>query len=247
MVMRKTILAVDSEQKTLTEVEQVISAFDKEEYEILLCQEGKKALELIAVRYLDLVITAIDVGDIDGLDILKAAKEHQLPVLVLTSRSDAETKEMIRAHYRPLGYLEKPLDKGILTQHFNALFYAKGQFLREIPSAIVAALFTELCSNVNNSIVILDSFLNVVWINNVLEKKGFSAEQIKGAKSYRVFANRDTPQGDHPTMVAIKTGIRQEKTFKGNDGNPCHLTSIPVKNRVGELLYVIEVGESSQG
>ena len=48
MVMRKTILAVDSEQKTLTEVEQVISAFDKEEYEILLCQEGKKALELIA-------------------------------------------------------------------------------------------------------------------------------------------------------------------------------------------------------
>ncbi len=121
-----TILVVDDEPNYLV----VLSELLKEEgFEVFTAPTGKKGLEIIEEVDLDVVITDMQMPEMDGLTFLKKAKEKiaDMPVIVITAFAEVEkaVEAMTAGAY---SYLAKPFsnDELIITlnkaaQHFSLI------------------------------------------------------------------------------------------------------------------------------
>ncbi len=121
-----TILVVDDEPNYLV----VLSELLKEEgFEVFTAPTGKKGLEIIEEVDLDVVITDMQMPEMDGLTFLKKAKEKiaDMPVIVITAFAEVEkaVEAMTAGAYN---YLAKPFsnDELIITlkkaaQHFSLI------------------------------------------------------------------------------------------------------------------------------
>ena len=95
----RTILAVDDSRTHLSVIGKHLASAG---YLPVLCDNGAEALDLIAARGFDLVLLDLEMPGISGIDILaeiRGARETaDLPVIVLTGRSDAATEaDVLRA------------------------------------------------------------------------------------------------------------------------------------------------------
>ena len=109
------VLVVDDEPSLRAGVASILSSSG---YEVDQAADGALALERIADRPPDLVVTDLDMPNLDGLGLLTALRERDrdLPVLVLTSA--VELKSAIAAMRAGASdYLTKPVD-------FDALLLA---------------------------------------------------------------------------------------------------------------------------
>ncbi len=121
-----TILVVDDEPNYLI----VLSELLKEEgFEVFTAPTGKKGLEIIEEVDLDVVITDMQMPEMDGLTFLKKAKEKiaDMPVIVITAFAEVEkaVEAMTAGAYN---YLAKPFsnDELVITlnkaaQHFSLI------------------------------------------------------------------------------------------------------------------------------
>ena len=241
--MRKKILTVDNDENILDSIESIFQSMDEEEYLFFSTTSGKKALELIRKYKPDLVITAIDIGDIDGIDIIKASRKQKIPSIVLSSRVDKETVDMIKCYYKPDAYLKKPLEKPQLYGAVKNLLMKKTDVIKGIPEDKMEDLLKGICNNIDQGIAIIDKDFNIVWVNDSLEKKGFLFENVVGKKSYQVFDNMDHPEPGNPSVSAFNNKHTASIIKKGNDDHRYRITSIPIKDNNGEVIYVIEYGE----
>ena len=91
MKSEQTILVVEDSER-LNEF--ISTQLKKSGYAITQAFNGKQAFKLLNNGYFDLVILDIKLGDIDGLQILKTirAQDKTLPVMIVSSISDDETK-----------------------------------------------------------------------------------------------------------------------------------------------------------
>ncbi|MGC4074921.1 MAG: LuxR C-terminal-related transcriptional regulator [Nibricoccus sp.] len=64
--------------------------------EVLVFQKGFDALESIQVRTPDLLITGLNLEDMDGVEHLEPFSERDLPVLIVTSRATPHTFNLLR-------------------------------------------------------------------------------------------------------------------------------------------------------
>ena len=81
-------------------------------YEIATATSGEKAIEALESRCFDLVITDLNMGQVNGIAVLKKAKElhPETPVIITTGNSDAHSAiEAIRL--RVDDYLLKPVPR----------------------------------------------------------------------------------------------------------------------------------------
>jgi CheY-like chemotaxis protein len=85
---------------------------------------GLRALALLREISFDLLITDINMAQLDGFGLIacarQAEKTSQLPVLVLTSRNDRHTREQ-QEYFGANAMLLKPLDREALLRHVHAL------------------------------------------------------------------------------------------------------------------------------
>lgn len=92
-------------------------------YHVTTAQDGETALELLTRKTFDVVITDIRMRDVDGIQVLEAAKNRPLPpsVILLTGYGSLETAvAALRAGAQD--YLLKPVDpKNLLTQVAQAV------------------------------------------------------------------------------------------------------------------------------
>jgi len=101
------ILFVDDEKELLFTVDEYLS---QRGYNITVVDSGLKALELTKKRRIDVLITDLKMPEVNGLELLKAVKEHQpeTEVIILTGYGSIETAvEALK-----LGgydYLQKPI------------------------------------------------------------------------------------------------------------------------------------------
>ena len=101
------ILFVDDEKELLVTVDEYLSQIG---YNITVVDSGSKALELSKEKRIDLLITDLRMPEVNGLELLKAVKEHQpeTEVIILTGYGSIETAvEALKLG--SCDYLEKPI------------------------------------------------------------------------------------------------------------------------------------------
>ena len=101
------ILFVDDEKELLLTVDEYLS---QRGYNITVVDSGLKALELTKKRRIDVLITDLKMPEVNGIELLKAVKEHQpkTEVIILTGYGSIETAvEALKLG--SYDYLQKPI------------------------------------------------------------------------------------------------------------------------------------------
>ena len=114
------ILVVDDERSMRELLEYMLS---KEGYAVSLAENGRTAVGKIEKNNYDLILSDIRLGDITGLDVLRAAKSHNPHALVIMISAYATTETAVEAmNEGAFDYVPKPFDNDELKQTIaNAL------------------------------------------------------------------------------------------------------------------------------
>lgn len=102
---RKNILAIDDDSAVLG----VVARLLRDRYEVRTAEDGRAALDLVALLRPDLVLLDVRFPGMDGLSILRELRrfDPDLKVLMLTGDMDIDTVRRAFAG-GALGYLTKP-------------------------------------------------------------------------------------------------------------------------------------------
>lgn len=109
--MKRTVLAVDD---ALTMRKLVSFTLRTAGFEVLEAQNGVEALQLLRANRVDLVITDVNMPQMDGITFTREARQtpngRSIPILILTTESDAEKKNQARAA-GATGWIVKPFQQ----------------------------------------------------------------------------------------------------------------------------------------
>jgi two-component system, chemotaxis family, chemotaxis protein CheY len=85
---------------------------------------GLEAIERLALDIIDLIMLDLNMPDIHGLEVVKFVRQHAayraIPIIVLTTRDDAETREAAMTGGATL-YMTKPFEPKELVGHVRKL------------------------------------------------------------------------------------------------------------------------------
>jgi two-component system response regulator PilR (NtrC family) len=114
------LLIVDDERSMRELLEFMLS---KEGYQIRLAENGTKAVDLVQQHDFDLILCDIRLGDITGLEVLRAAKKERPQTVVIMISAYATTETAVEAmNDGAYDYVPKPFDNDELKQTIaNAL------------------------------------------------------------------------------------------------------------------------------
>ncbi|ACB97175.1 response regulator [Beijerinckia indica] len=108
--MTKTVLTVD-DSRTMRDM-LLLTLLDAG-YRVLQAEDGEKGLEVLAQEIPDVIVTDINMPRLDGFGFIKGvrgdARHRAVPILVLTTESDAEKKDRAR-RAGATGWIVKPFD-----------------------------------------------------------------------------------------------------------------------------------------
>ncbi len=114
--MAKKILAVD-DSKTMRDM--VAFALRSAGFDVTEAEDGRKALDQLGSVKVDLVITDLNMPNMDGITLIRNlradARFRALPILMLTTESDATKKAEGRAA-GATGWLVKPFNPEKLVE-----------------------------------------------------------------------------------------------------------------------------------
>jgi two-component system, chemotaxis family, chemotaxis protein CheY len=117
-----TILIVDDSPTIRRMVKASLAALDATFIEAI---SGLDAIETLAVRPVDAIVLDLNMPDMHGLDVLRFVRSHsrynRVPVLVLTTRGDAESRDAAAAAGAS-AYMTKPFVPSALAATVKDLF-----------------------------------------------------------------------------------------------------------------------------
>ncbi|MFH1976734.1 MAG: sigma-54 dependent transcriptional regulator [Pseudomonadota bacterium] len=114
------ILVIDDEESMRELLDVMLS---KEGYEVTCAENGRKAISLLEKKDFDLLLCDIRLGDITGIDVLRASKKKNHNTVVIMISAYASTETAIEAmNSGAYDYVPKPFDTDELKQTIaNAL------------------------------------------------------------------------------------------------------------------------------
>ena len=119
--MRK-ILIVDDSPTIRRMVAASLQTIDQVLFE--QASNGLEAIEILARQHLSLMILDLNMPDMHGLEVLQFVRAHeqyrQLPIIVLTTKYDAETRKAA-LDGGASRYMTKPFDPAVLREHALSL------------------------------------------------------------------------------------------------------------------------------
>jgi two-component system, chemotaxis family, chemotaxis protein CheY len=106
--MRRKIMTVDDSAS----VRQMVSfTLKQHEYEVVEAVNGTEALKKLKKEKIDLLITDINMPEIDGINLIKMVRDNPsykfIPIIILTTGSQTEKKEEAKAA-GATGWIVKP-------------------------------------------------------------------------------------------------------------------------------------------
>lgn len=117
----KRVLVVDDDQNML----QLLYAFLRDSYQVIMADNGKAALESLRSHKVDLVLLDYLMPGMNGKETLEEIRKDEelkdLPVFFLTGVSDS-TKISECLKLDPIGYILKPIGKFSLLAKIRAYF-----------------------------------------------------------------------------------------------------------------------------
>ncbi len=108
------ILVVDDERSMRELLDYMLS---RQGYQIALAENGRKAVSMIQTEDFDLILCDIRLGDITGLEVLRAAKQKNPGTIVIMISAFATTETAVEAmNEGAYDYVPKPFDNDELRQ-----------------------------------------------------------------------------------------------------------------------------------
>ncbi len=108
------ILVVDDELSMRELLEYMLN---REGYQVTCAEDGRKAVGLLEKNQYDLLLCDIKLGDISGLDVLRASKKNSPDTVVILISAYASTETAVEAmNEGAYDYVPKPFDKDELLQ-----------------------------------------------------------------------------------------------------------------------------------
>ena len=108
------ILVVDDELSMRELLEYMLN---REGYQVTCAEDGRKAIKLLEKNQFDLLLCDIKLGDISGLDVLRASKKSSQDTVVILISAYASTETAVEAmNEGAYDYVPKPFDKDELLQ-----------------------------------------------------------------------------------------------------------------------------------
>jgi CheY-like chemotaxis protein len=123
----KRVLVVDDEDDLTWSISKHL-AKDKDKYELICVNSGKKALEVLSQLPVELVISDIRMPEISGMELLIKIKENypNTKVIIMTAYGSSEIQEEANKH-GCLKYIEKPFEINELREFIlNVITEKKG-------------------------------------------------------------------------------------------------------------------------
>ncbi|MGC4073096.1 MAG: response regulator [Nibricoccus sp.] len=109
--MKRTVLAIDD---ALTMRKLVSFTLRTAGLEVIEAPDGADAIELLKARTFDLIITDVNMPKLNGIEFTRQARQlpngKTVPILMLTTESDAEKKNLARAAGAS-GWIVKPFQQ----------------------------------------------------------------------------------------------------------------------------------------
>jgi two-component system response regulator HydG len=114
MARKAEILLVDDEEALRIAAEKILQ---REGYRVTSCPNAKEGLAQFGVEGVDLLITDLMLPDLDGIEVLKRAKESRptVEVIVITGHGTVE-KAVEAMRLGAYDFIEKPLDPPLLLK-----------------------------------------------------------------------------------------------------------------------------------
>jgi type IV pilus assembly protein PilB len=119
---KKRVLVVDDDRMIRMLVKMLLQ---RDGYEVLEAQNGREAIDIALTNRPDLLITDLNMPEVDGYETLSALRSEAscalLPVIVLTAENGPEVQQTVL----DLGaddYLVKPFDSEVLLQRVRSVF-----------------------------------------------------------------------------------------------------------------------------
>jgi two-component system chemotaxis response regulator CheY len=107
--MEKVVLVVDD---SATVRKFVAASLNMKGFRVVTAMDGVEALERMPAEKFDLIITDLNMPDMDGFEFIRTLREtpeyRDIPIIVLSSYTDLKNKDLA-LEIGALAFLEKPL------------------------------------------------------------------------------------------------------------------------------------------
>ncbi len=117
--MARTILVVDDEP-TLRET--LADALASEGYDVVVAEDGRRALEVFRAEHPDLVLLDLMLPELSGIEVCRIIRaESDVPIVMLTAK-DSEIDKVVGLELGADDYVTKPFSLRELSARVRALF-----------------------------------------------------------------------------------------------------------------------------
>ncbi|WP_196141162.1 two-component regulator propeller domain-containing protein [Aliikangiella sp. G2MR2-5] len=114
------VLVIEDNQ----DMQQYIASCIKDEYQVIIADDGEKGIQIAEARVPDLIISDIMMPNKDGYEVTKAIRENRvtnhIPIVLLTARGDRKSR-LKGWKYKADEYLTKPFDVEELKLRLKSL------------------------------------------------------------------------------------------------------------------------------
>lgn len=223
-----TVLCVDDSVDLLD----LFSVILGKRFDVLTCQSGEEALELMSSRSVDVVVTDVMMPGMDGMALCSYIKEHiefsHIPVIILSAKTDDASS--IEGYNRGAdGYMTKPCNFSVLGAMISSLMKKRqkqrsmlqNQMVFEVKSAEYTSIdkaFLEKVMKITDEHISDPNFTQGDFANEMCLSKTVLTEKLKSLTGYT------------PTALLINARLLSAyRTMKEQNGSL----------RVGELAYAV--------
>lgn len=120
--MKKSILLVDDEPHVIRVLRLML---EREGYDVASANDGNEALEKMAARRPDVMVSDIQMAGMDGRELCRTARarypDESFPIFVMTSMTASEERAWVR-ELANVEFLEKPLSPRQLIARLTTYF-----------------------------------------------------------------------------------------------------------------------------
>ena len=131
----RKILIVDDDPNVRSIISSTLKSFD--EYAVLTAENGKVATKILDIIKIDLVITDLEMPEMNGFDLLSYINNNypKIPVIVLAWSITNMVETRIKGLLGSCKYLEKPLDINAITEMIYEEFNRGGGQIQGISTS----------------------------------------------------------------------------------------------------------------
>ena len=114
----KDVLIVDDETPFLQSLAEGLGDFHSGSLNVILADNGKKAIEILRTITIDVVVTDLRMPVADGYELLEYLMLNlpDLPVIVMTAHDGAGLEQRLK-NLKVTRYIEKPIDFRTIANH----------------------------------------------------------------------------------------------------------------------------------